>query len=421
MKMNVKIIMTLLLCLITICMYSAEETYDIAVKNSDGVTIYYNYTNNGEELSVTCFYYNFYNPSSSYKGTIRIPETVTFMNRTRKVTKIGDLAFYNCKIDSVSLPKTIKSIERRAFMKCKIESIRLPEGLEEIDYEAFLDCQMKSINIPSTLKNIYAEAFNGCSYLNKVIVSDIATWFNISFIYFWPYETTSYAYTTYPIAYGKLYSDENTQIKDLVIPEGVTTIPKYMFKGHKRLHSIKFPSSLKYINESAFENSEIIFYLNDGLVTIGDRAFYKCSGLPSSLKLPASMKSIGKNAFVGCSFDSVYIPKNITSIGSKAFGDCDIPEVVSLIENPFEITTDVFSTNTYYNATLYVPVGTKNKYKATKGWKQFYFIVEGTPSDIKNVTLDKETNIPIYDLTGRRLKKPNKGVNIISGKKIVIK
>ena len=419
--MNVKIIMTLLLCLTTNCIYS-EDTYDIAVKNSDGVTIYYNYTNNGEELSVTCIYNYFSNPRSNYNGTIRIPETVTFMNRTRKVTKIGDFAFYNCKIDSVSLPKTIKSIERRAFMKCKIESIRLPEGLETISWEAFSNCQMKSINIPSTLKEIYAEAFYECTSLNKVIISDIATWFNIRYYCFWPSGTTYYPNTTYPTAYyGSMYSDENTQIQDLVIPEGVTTIPIYMFKGHKRLHSIKFPSSLKYINESAFENSEIIFYLNDGLVTIGDRAFYKCSGLPSSLKLPASMKSIGKNAFVGCSFDSVYIPKNITSIGSKAFGDCDIPEVVSLIENPFEITTDVFSTNTYYNATLYVPVGTKNKYKATKGWKQFYFIVEGTPSDIKNVTLDKETNIPIYDLTGRRLKKPNKGVNIISGKKIVIK
>jgi hypothetical protein len=33
--------------------------------------------------------------------------------------------------------------------------------------------------------------------------------------------------------------------------------------------------------------------------------------------------------------------------------------------------------------------------------------------------LDKKVNAPIYDLNGRRLTEPQKGINIIGGKKIL--
>lgn len=58
-----------------------------------------------------------------------------------------------------------------------------------------------------------------------------------------------------------------------------------------------------------------------------------------------------------------------------------MPEVISKIENPFKIfgkSSDykTFSLNTFNNATLYVPAGTIDKYKATEGWKDFVFIEE---------------------------------------------
>ena len=43
------------------------------------------------------------------------------------------------------------------------------------------------------------------------------------------------------------------------------------------------------------------------------------------------------------------------------------------------------------------------------------------PSGIQSVTLGKDTNTPIYDLNGRRLESPKKGINIIGGKKVVVK
>ena len=77
------------------------------------------------------------------------------------------------------------------------------------------------------------------------------------------------------------------------------------------------------------------------------------------------------------------IPNSVTSIGNYTFYGCDFPIVISLIENPFAIAgnsylSGTFSKNTFNNATLYVPVGTIDKYKATVGWKDFLFIEEGT-------------------------------------------
>lgn len=67
----------------------------------------------------------------------------------------------------------------------------------------------------------------------------------------------------------------------------------------------------------------------------------------------------------------------------------NLTSVISLIENPFEITEIAFSLNTFYNSTLYVPVGTIDKYKSTEGWKDFLFIEEGTGEGTDTPTTQK--------------------------------
>ena len=128
----------------------------------------------------------------------------------------------------------------------------------------------------------------------------------------------------------------------------------------------------------------------------------------------------------------VVIPKTIESIGRYAFYCCsNLKTVVSEISNPFNLPDGIddygVSSNPFASinrnvATLYVPKGTKAKYEAAKGWKDcFARIVEGDPTAIESIQAGAKADTAVYSLSGQRLDAPRKGINIINGKKVVIK
>ena len=188
--------------------------YDIAVKNADGVTIYYNYISDGLELEVTR---NTFFSNGSYSGSVIIPEDVTYMSRTRKVTSIGYRAFYDCyRLTSVTIPNSVTTIGDDAFCGCS---------------------SLTSVTIPNSVTTIGDDAFYGCKSLKKVIVKDIAAWCNIEF-------------GSNPLSNANhLYSDENTEITDLVIPNSVTSISKNAFINCSGLTSVTIPNSVTTIGE----------------------------------------------------------------------------------------------------------------------------------------------------------------------------
>ena len=67
-----------------------------------------------------------------------------------------------------------------------------------------------------------------------------------------------------------------------------------------------------------------------------------------------------------------------------------------------------------------VPTGSMNAYQNAEYWNYFTNIEEIDPSGIQSISLHRD-NAPIYDLNGRKLKEPGKGIKIINGKKVLLK
>ena len=173
-----------LLLLAMILLPLVASAHDIEVKNADGVTIYYNYINASKELAVTFRDDRYDSFSKEYQGNVAIPEEVTYMNRTRKVTSIGSSAFRECSgLTSVTIPNSVTSIGEYAFRNCyHLTSITFPNSVTSIGGSAFRNCyHLTSITFPNSVTSIGNNAFYDCSGIKKVIVKDIAAWCGIKF------------------------------------------------------------------------------------------------------------------------------------------------------------------------------------------------------------------------------------------------
>lgn len=116
------------------------------------------------------------------------------------------------------------------------------------------------------------------------------------------------------------WDEQKSNVKTVVIEEGITSILGYAFSECDNLTDITLCNSLTDIELGAFGNckglTEVI--LPEGLINIDSYAFSECENL-KKINLPNSLKSIGDHAFVNNSLNYLYIPQNVNEIGHAAF------------------------------------------------------------------------------------------------------
>lgn len=198
--------------------------------------------------------------------------------------------------------------------------------------------------------------------------------------------------------YAFFYSKGLTSV---TIPETVEKIDTYAFSYCDLLEELTIPSKVKVIENYTFSDDINLKVINlpEGLETIGEGAFYNCA--IESITLPATMKEIS---------------------GTWTFNMCkSLKEIHANMTKPMNIGQNTFDQAQYDGATLYVPTGTKAVYEETMYWDMFANIVEEkvTPTGIKNAAVEETEDGKMYDLQGRRIYAPVKGVYIQNGKKIV--
>ena len=261
----------------------------------------------------------------------------SFTNITipNSITSIGDYAFYECiKLASITIPYSVNYIGYCAFEFCtnlirinvetgnekyssengilynhdKTKLICYPAGKKETSFsipnnvtsigDTFYDCiQLTNITIPNSVNIICVGAFQ-CDH-------------NISII------DVESGNENYSSENGVLYNHDKTILirypagkkeTSFSIPDSVTSICTFAFKGCESLTSVTIPNSVTNIGDYAFFicKSLTTITIPNSVTKIGRRAFYKCSNL-ASITIPGSVASIYKYALgYGCICNNNY-------------------------------------------------------------------------------------------------------------------
>ncbi len=239
-----------------------------------------------------------------------IPEIFKVDEKVLEVTKVGEYFFKSFKsadtISSLHIGANIKSIEGAVFQNCSLlTEIEIPEGLEVIKGSSFSGCSFETLTFPKSLKSLTGNAFTKNENLKSVtflggnseeglVISD-------------PYAVNS------PFA-------GCTNLETVIMNEGVTKLESCAFSKLPALKNVQIPSTLTEIGDSAFcyctalEEIEI----PSSVESIEAYAFQHAENL-KTVTLHEGLKTIGKNAFQSTALEEITIPATVEKIEGQMF------------------------------------------------------------------------------------------------------
>ena len=269
----------------------------------------------------------------------------------------------------------VETASNTLLVGCKESSI--PNSVETIDDYAFYGCSgLTSLVLPNSVKTIGEVAFDGCLELESIEIGNSV-------------ETV-----------GQSAFSNCSSLASLVLPNSVETIGDYAFYGCSALTRLVLPNSITSIGRAVVYacSSLTDLAIPQSVTSIGDYAINRCSSL-KSISIPNSVETIGYAAFYGCSeLMSVEMGNSVTTIGYGGFGGCTKLESVKMLgEVPPTAFDNTFSN---YDATLYVPVGASNTYRAADVWQNFSLIEEFETTGIEDINAIADKEVTVYTTSG---------------------
>lgn len=317
--------------------------------------------------------------------SLALPSTVEIEGVSYPVTGIEGHAFSGrTALHTLSVPNTMRRMENYALLGSHIRTLIIEDGYEPLDmatgYGLVCD-SLQELYIGRTLSNCKNKG--GMPLLERITVGPLVASLNedtyirsnLRELVFLPAEgpLSLYLSTTQyggPEVFrlgrkcvfgnGTLDSFNMKTLRALHVSDNVSAVPPCAFLSCAFLTEVTLPKGLKSIGRSAFSD---------------------CAALPS-VPLPEELETIGDYAFSRCvALKEITLPERVRTIGSAAFrGDTALTCVRALCDMVPDITEDVFSSDTYRDATLVVPRGRTSDYRLHPVWSKFFRIEEADPS-----------------------------------------
>lgn len=326
-----------------------------------------------------------------YTGKVTIPETVTYNNKTLKVTEIGVGAFRLCQnLTEVVLPEGLLSVSNNAFYYCtSLKICNLPSTLKRIDYSAFCYTSIREVILPDNLEFLGTASFSNSKIEKVIFGSNLTTTGDDQF--------------------------NNSTLREVVLNNALEEIGNSCFSSCKYLSSISIPKDVRKIGANAFYDSALETVTGmEGVRQISRNAFARCNQLKELPHLN-SAEEIEYNSFRDCSkLKSLYLGNNIKSFNLSNLVGCNSLETLSMGTGIETITrfegysiesvplkswtimadeevpqcTATLPNLFFLDCTLYVPSNMVSLYQNAEPWKNFFNIKDVAQSSVKDVVTE---------------------------------
>ena len=289
------------------------------------------------------------------------------------IKTIGSYAFADCTdLAEIIVPDGVISIGDGAFLQNSgAKRVVLPPSTVYIGHGALRDCSaLTSVSLPDSMSNrLFLDMFEGCTNLKSVDIPDGITDIYEGDLASCPNWTDIY-YDNWGRVWNRVVSGVrdsipdrmNVHFKDNIYDSGscgenvtwtLTADGTLTISGTGAMTDYTYDSRSPWYSCRTYIKRVV---MQQGVTSIGDHAFWDCSGL-TSVTIPDGVTSIGGDAFSGCAaLTSVEIPNGVTAIGGSTFSNCirlakvTIPKsVTSIGKNAFYYCESI--ADVYYDGT----------------------------------------------------------------------